>query len=325
MKMTVQKVDRPLQAPFKITGFTFTAVQAVWVVLEEDGFVGRGEGVSVYYQGETQESLVSQLKAVKDHVEAGASHHAVLNLLPPGGARNALDCAMWDLSAKRLRKSVWELLDIKPKALSSVATIGIDSPAEMGQQATHLKAYPNLKVKLNAEDPIARLAAVRNARPEAQLIIDVNQGWNMDQLVTYMADLQALGIAMVEQPLPRHGDDELMGYKSPIPLGADESCLDLSEYETAAKRYDVINIKLDKCGGLSQGLEIVNLCRRDGKGVMIGNMTGTSLSMAPAYVIGQFCQFVDIDGPVFLQSDIEHALEYSEGGMVSIPGRQLWG
>ncbi len=173
--------------------------------------------------------------------------------------------------------------------------------------------------------PIMKLEAIRKARPDANLIVDVNQGWSFNELKDYTPAAERLGIAMIEQPLPRGGDAELEGYKSPIPLCADESCLDVSEYETAARRYDVINIKLDKCGGLTEGLKLVELALQDSKGLMIGNMMGSSLSMAPSYVIGQYCRFVDIDGPLFLKQDIDNALEYYDGGTVSIPIPALWG
>jgi L-alanine-DL-glutamate epimerase-like enolase superfamily enzyme len=199
------------------------------------------------------------------------------------------------------------------------------TPEEMAAKARAFAAYPHLKVKLDSHQPLERLSAVRNARPEATLVIDVNQGWSMTELSTYTPELAKLGVAMIEQPLPRGADAELEGYASPIPLGADESCLDLSEYEEAASRYDVINIKLDKCGGLTEALAIAERARGEGKDLMVGNMTGTSLSMAPSHVIGQFCRFVDIDGPLLLATDIEGGLDYLPGGLVSAPEPQLWG
>jgi L-alanine-DL-glutamate epimerase-like enolase superfamily enzyme len=199
------------------------------------------------------------------------------------------------------------------------------TPEEMAAKARAFAAYPQLKVKLDGHQPLERLSAIRNARPEAALVIDVNQGWSMAELATYTPELANLGVAMIEQPLPRGSDAELEGYHSPIPLGADESCLDLSEYEEAASRYDVINIKLDKCGGLTEALAIAERARAEGKDLMVGNMTGTSLSMAPSHVIGQFCRFVDIDGPLLLASDIAEGLTYSEGGWVQPPSPTLWG
>jgi len=325
LKIKIEKHSFPFKTPFAITGYTFTASDTVRVILEDDGFIGRGEAMGVYYENESADSIAAQLEAVADTVAAGITRELAQDLLPPGGARNALDCALWDLAVKQAGTSIWDMLKIAPRPLSSVATIGINSPEVMGEVAKNFAQYCNLKVKLSNDDPIARLEAIRAARPDATLIVDVNQGWTFEELKEYTPAAERLGIAMIEQPLPRGADDALEGYKSAVPLGADESCLDVSEYETAARRYDVINIKLDKCGGLTEGLKIVEMAKRDGKGLMVGNMCGSSLSMAPAYVIGQFCQFIDIDGPLFLIQDIENALQYGDGGVVTVPTPQLWG
>jgi L-Ala-D/L-Glu epimerase len=325
MKMTVETMRRPLAAPFVITGYTFTHLDAVWVTLEHDGAIGRGEGVGMYYLGENPGTMSLELERVRDAVESGATRINIQSLLPRGGARNALDCAYWDLECKTAGQSIWHVLDIAPEPLVTVATVGMGTPEEMAAKARAFAAYPQLKVKLDGHQPLERLSAIRNARPEAALVIDVNQGWSMAELATYTPELANLGVAMIEQPLPRGSDAELEGYHSPIPLGADESCLDLSEYEEAASRYDVINIKLDKCGGLTEALAIAQRARDEGKDLMVGNMTGTSLSMAPSHVIGQFCRFVDIDGPLLLASDIAEGLTYSEGGWVEPPSPPLWG
>jgi L-alanine-DL-glutamate epimerase-like enolase superfamily enzyme len=325
MKMTVETVRRPLAAPFVITGYTFTHLDAIWLTLEHDGAIGRGEGVGMYYLGENPKTMSLELERVRDAVESGATRIDIQSLLPRGGARNALDCAYWDLECKTAGKTIWQVLDIAPQALVTVATIGMGTPEEMAAKARAFAEYPQLKVKLDGYQPIERLAAIRAARPEATLVIDVNQGWSMAELEIYTPELANLGVAMIEQPLPRGSDAELEGYRSPIPLGADESCLGLSEYEEAAARYDVINIKLDKCGGLTEALAIAQRARGEGKDLMVGNMTGTSLSMAPSHVIGQFCRFVDIDGPLLLASDIAEGLTYGEGGWVDPPRPTLWG
>ncbi|MBL4802049.1 MAG: dipeptide epimerase [Emcibacter sp.] len=324
-KITIEKHSFPFKQPFAITGYTFTASDTVRVIIEEDGYVGRGEAIGIYYENESMDSIADQLKAVIHSSKADITRELAQEILPSGGALNGLDCALWDLAAKCADKSIWELLKITPKPLSSVATIGIADPEVMGEAAIKFAQYTNLKIKLSHDEPIARLEAVRAARPDATLIVDVNQGWTFEELKEYTPAAKRLGIAMIEQPLPRGGDEALEGYTSPVPLGADESCLDTSEYKTAARRYDVINIKLDKCGGLTEALKIVELAKRDGKGLMVGNMCGSSLSMAPSYVIGQFCQFVDIDGPLLLEQDIENALHYGDGGVVSIPSPELWG
>ena len=325
MKMTIETKSFPLETPFSITGYTFTDTDAVWVTLENGDALGRGEGVGMYYAGETAATMRAQLEDVKPQVEAGASLEDIQKLLPHGGARNALDCAYWDMLCKSEGRTIWDRLAISPKTLTTVATVGIGTPEWMADRARSYALYPNLKIKLSDDDPITRLRAIRAARPDASLVIDVNQGWSVEDLKTYLPALKDLGVAMIEQPLKRGADADLEGFQSDVPLGADESCLNLSEYEKTAPFYDVINIKLDKCGGLTEALALAKRAQADGKDVMVGNMTGSSLSMAPAYVIGQFCTFVDIDGPVLLQSDIENALVYGEGGAVSLPTPALWG
>lgn len=325
IKIKIEKHSFPFKTPFTITGHTFTASDTVRVVVEDGGYVGRGEAIGVYYKNETVDSMVTQLEEALNKSKVRISRESAQTLLPSGGALNALDCALWDLTVKSMRQSIWKLLKITPKPLSSVATIGIGNPKIMGETATKLAQYSNLKIKLSNDDPMTCLEEIRGARPDATLIADVNQGWTFEELKEYTPYAKRLGIAMIEQPLPRGSDEELEGYKSPVLLGADESCLDTSEYEIASRRYDVINIKLDKCGGLTEGLRIVNLAKREGKKLMIGNMCGSSLSMAPSYVIGQFCQFIDIDGPLLLKQDIENALHYGDGGMVTVPTPELWG
>ena len=325
MKFKVEKTTYPLERPFAITGHTFINLEAVTVTLEQDGFIGRGEGDGVYYLGETQDSMFTQLEDVRPRVERGLTREELQDLLPPGGARNALDCALWDLEAKTKDSSIWALVGIEPKQLNTVATVGMGAPEQMAARAIEFSNYPNLKVKLDAEMPIERLRAIRESRPDAKLVIDVNQGWDFELLKTLLPHLQQLGIAMIEQPLPRGKDHELDGFESPIPIGGDESCLTLAEYDLVKSRYSVINIKLDKTGGLTEALALAKRAKADGKSVMVGNMTGTSLSMAPAYVIGQFCSFVDIDGPLLLAQDLPNGLAYLPGGFVGLPDSRLWG
>lgn len=325
MKMTVETIRRPLASPFVITGYTFTHLDAVWVSVGEGEHAGRGEGVGVYYLGETPETMTAELERVRGAIEDGATRDDLSGLLPSGGARNALDCAMWDFECKASKTTIWELVGITPQPLVTVATVGMGTPAEMADKALAFGDYPDLKIKLSADDPIGKLQAIRDARPEATLVIDVNQGWSMAELEEFLPRLEELQVAMVEQPLPRGNDEALRGFTSPIPLGGDESALDLSEYEDAASKYDVINIKLDKCGGLTEALSIAHRAQADGKDLMVGNMTGTSLSMAPSHVIGQMCRFVDIDGPLLLASDIEPGLHYRPGGIVDPPRPALWG
>jgi L-alanine-DL-glutamate epimerase-like enolase superfamily enzyme len=269
--------------------------------------------------------MAAQLETVASRLDGDLTTAVIQQLLPPGGARNALDCAFWDYRAKASGKTVWELLSIIPRQLTTVYTLGVASPDAMARQASQAHQFGNLKIKLDASEPMARLEAIRAARPDANLIVDVNQGWDLAALQEYLPHAKRLGIAMIEQPLPRGEDEALEGFKSPVPLGADESCLHMGEFAVAAQRYDVINIKLDKCGGLTEGLALVEAAKRAGLGLMVGNMCGSSLSMAPSYVIGQFCRFVDIDGPLLLKHDIANGLDYGVDGVVSLPERELWG
>ena len=324
MQRSFSKVTLPLEFPFQITGYTFENLNAVWVELEQGGHRGRGEGVGSYYLGETQESMLAQLNSLSE-AAWGLGHEELIARLPPGGAKNALDCALWDLRCKSEGKTIWELLEMTPRQLNTVATVGIGSDEFMASRAKTFANYPNLKIKLDHERPLERVRLIRDARPDATLVIDANQAWNRDQLEDLLPGLQDLGVAMIEQPVKRGEDSQLAGLGSPIPLGADESCLTLDEYGGIKDLYNVINIKLDKCGGLTPALELAKVALADGKKLMVGNMTGSSLSMAPAFVIGQFCEFVDIDGPLLLADDIANSLEYLPGGLVKPPKPELWG
>jgi L-alanine-DL-glutamate epimerase-like enolase superfamily enzyme len=272
---------------------------------------------------ETGASMLADVASVQPAIEAGADRQRLLELLPPGGARNAIDCALWDLEAKQKRTTIWRLTGIEPGLTRSGLTIGIGTPEAMAETAKSLDSSL-IKVKLDAEIPLERISAVRAARPDDEIIVDVNQGWTFEQLAELAPKFEQLGVAMIEQPLPRGGDEALEGYQSPVPLCADESCRCIGEFEQAARRYQVINIKLDKTGGLTEALTLARLARERGIELMVGNMIGTSLSMAPGFVVAQLCRFVDLDGALFMKKDREHPMSY-ERGVVSAPCRELWG
>jgi L-alanine-DL-glutamate epimerase-like enolase superfamily enzyme len=322
-KLDISTESWEFKQPFKITGHTFTTSDLLLVRISEGDQAGRGEAAGVYYLDETGASMAADAERVRAAIEGGADRRQLMDLLPPGGARNALDCALWDLEAKQAGKSVWELTGLEPGLTRTVLTIGIDTPEEMGRKASTIDSN-RIKVKLDSHLPVERLSAVRSARPDAEIVVDVNQGWDFGLLAELAPRFAELGVAMIEQPLPRGGDSELEGYRSPVPLCADESCLSLAEFEPASRRYQVINIKLDKCGGLTEALELAELARQRGLDVMVGNMMGTSLAMAPGYVVAQLCRFVDLDGALFLKGDREHAMSYKHG-VVSKPRRELWG
>jgi L-alanine-DL-glutamate epimerase-like enolase superfamily enzyme len=311
------------RTPFRISGRTFSSADLLLVSISQEGSTGRGEGAGVYYLDETGASMMADVASVRDAIEAGADRQQLRGLLPNGGARNALDCALWDLEAKLKNTSVWQLAGVEPRPTRTVLTIGLGTPEEMAATAASLDAE-RLKVKLDAVTPLERVAAVRAVRPHDEIIVDVNQGWTFDELTAHAPGLAKLGVVLIEQPLPRGGDHALEGYRSPVPLCADESCLCIGELEQASRRYQVINIKLDKTGGLTEALELAALARSKGIELMVGGMMGTSLAVAPAYVVAQLCRFVDLDAAQFLTQDRNHPMTL-EHGLLSPPRRELWG
>ncbi|NOX68245.1 MAG: dipeptide epimerase [Gammaproteobacteria bacterium] len=325
MKICVHIEEWDLQKPFRISGEEWRSSRSVVVQLEADGHRGRGEAQGVFYTGETVESMMAQIDDVADTLRKGISREELLGLLPSGGARNAIDCALWDWEAKRSGKSIWELTGIEPGPVTTVFTIGLEeTPEEMGANAKAAGRYPVLKIKLSEDRPVERLEAIRAARPDAKLVVDANQSWNFDLLQEVLPHCVSLGISMVEQPLPRGDDAELEGFDSPVVLAADESCLDTSELEIASSRYDMINIKLDKTGGLTEALRLAHAAKEKGCQLMVGNMVGTSISMAPSFVIAQLCDFVDIDGPLLLKNDHLGGLEYRDA-QVQVFDASFWG
>jgi L-alanine-DL-glutamate epimerase-like enolase superfamily enzyme len=313
----------PLMEPFVITGHTWTHCDVLVVSIIENGVTGRGEATGVYYLDETAESMFQQALAILPKLESGISRDQLQSLLPLGGTRNAIDCALWDIEAKKSDQSIFELTGMAPFPVRTVNTVTIDTPEEMADKAKAITSR-QIKVKLDGELPLERISAVCKARPDADIVVDVNEGWSFSQLVELAPQFKALGIKMIEQPLPRGEDDALEGYQSPITLCADESCLDASELEQVARRYHMVNIKLDKTGGLTEALNLARRAKQKGMMLMVGNMVGTSLAMAPAYVIAQLCDFVDLDGALFLQGDRCFPMSY-ENGVVSGLSTQLWG
>jgi L-alanine-DL-glutamate epimerase-like enolase superfamily enzyme len=325
VKLNVHHEDWAAVIPFRISNAVWTTFPSVVVELEDGDHVGRGEGLGVYYFDETPATMTAQIEDVREQVEAGVSHTELLDLLPPGGARNAVDCALWDLEAKRAGTRVWQLAGIELKPLTTVMTIGLeDTPERMAEKAAAASTYPVLKVKLDADRPVQRIEAIREVRSRATIVIDANQGWSFDLLKEVAPHLKELGVRMVEQPLPRGEDEALEEYQPPLPLCGDESCVHGGELEQASRRYQMINIKLDKCGGLTHGLEIARQAQARGLKLMVGSMGGTSLSMAPAFVVGLLCDFHDLDGPLLLKNDRSFGLTYNQG-LVSPPAARLWG
>jgi L-alanine-DL-glutamate epimerase-like enolase superfamily enzyme len=290
---------------------------------------GRGECVPYARYGESAESVTAALAAMRPRLAAGLDRAGLQNAMPPGAARNALDCAFWDLEAKRSGRPVYELAGLPaPRALTTAFTISLAAPAAMAQAAAKAAGRALLKIKLGGDadrggDP-ARIAAVRAVAPKAVLIVDVNEGWNERDLAGNLAACAAAGVALVEQPLPDGADGVLATFKHPIPVCADESAHGLTSLPALAGKYDAINIKLDKAGGLTEALAMATQAERLGLPIMAGCMVATSLAMAPAILLAQRAQYVDLDGPLLLARDRPDGLTYRDS-LVFPPAPALWG
>lgn len=306
-----------MAAPFRITGYTFTSLDVVVVTLRTGGREGRGEAAGVYYFGDTPAGMAAQIEAVRPEIEAGVDRGSLRDLLPKGGARNAVDCALWDLEAKLTGRPVWELAGLQPpRRLVTVYTVGADRPELMADKARRYADALAIKLKLTGEPQDAqRVAAVRAARPDVWLGVDANQGFTRDSLARLMPTLVEAKVALLEQPFPIGEDHLLEGLNSPVPVAADESAQTLEDVLRLAPLVDVVNIKLDKCGGFTEALAMADAARRAGAKLMVGNMFGTALAMAPAFVLGQLCDVVDLDGPMGLVRDRDPPVTY-EGGLV---------
>jgi len=325
--VTRTQIERfPLKEPFHITGYTITDAEVLIVEVEEDGLVGRGEASGVYYRpSDNPQDNAKRIEAVRSRVEAGIDRETLQALLPPGGARNALDCALWDLEAKKTGRAAWQSAGLKePGPLLTTFTVGANDPDKMAVDACNYSQAKAIKLKLTGQPVDAdRVRAVRSARPDVWLGVDANQGFTQASLNALLPVLVETRVQLIEQPFKIGQEDLLDGLQSPIPIAADESAQSLSDMPKLSGRFDVVNIKLDKCGGFTEALAIARAAGQFGLDVMVGNMVGTSLAMAPAFLIGQLCKVVDLDGPVFLRSDRPTPVRY-ESGMISCPPA-LWG
>jgi L-Ala-D/L-Glu epimerase len=316
----------PLKEPFHITGYTMVDTDVLVVTLTKDGHVGRGEASGVYYrQGDDVPAIKSQVEAVRARIEAGIDRDSLQQLLPVGGARNAIDCALWDLEAKLSGQPAWQIAGLeRPKPLLTTFTVGANKPEKMASDARAYAQAKAIKLKLTGEPVDAdRVRAVRSVRPDVWLGVDANQGFTRAFLETLLPVLVDSRVELIEQPFAIGQESQLDGFRSPIPLAADESAQSLADVAGLVGRFNVVNIKLDKCGGLTEGLAIAREARRLGLDVMVGNMVGSSLAMAPSYLVGQLCNVVDLDGPVFLSVDRAPPVRY-ENGLISCP-EELWG
>ncbi|MCR9086885.1 MAG: dipeptide epimerase [Rhodobacteraceae bacterium] len=310
-----------LARAFIISRGSKTAAEVVTAHAEADGVTGRGECVPYARYGESVESVCAQI----DGLPAGLDRAALQEALPPGAARNAADCALWDLEAKRAGRRVWELAGLAaPGPVTTAFTLSLEAPEAMAEAARQAAHLPLLKIKLGTPEDLVRLEAVRAAAPGPRIIVDANEGWSAEDYTRLAPDLVRLGVVLVEQPLPAGQDEPLAGLPRPVPLCADESCHDRATLGALKGRYDVINIKLDKTGGLTEALALREAARSEGFGVMVGCMVGTSLAMAPAVLLAQGAEVVDLDGPMLLSEDRDEALRY-EGAEIAPPDPKLWG
>jgi L-Ala-D/L-Glu epimerase len=315
----------PIAGHFTISRGAKTEARVVVAELLQDGFRGRGECVPYARYGESPESVVAALEPFAGRIADGLTRDDLQQVMPPGAARNALDCAFWDLAAKQSGRRAYELAGLPPpKPLTTAFTISLGTPRAMAQAARDASARPLLKIKLGGDGDPERLAAVRAAVPKAELIVDANEGWNPDNLSENLEACARAGVILVEQPLPADADSALRTVARPIPVCADESAHDRSSLPALAGKYDAVNIKLDKTGGLTEALAMAAEAHRLGLMTMTGCMVATSLSMAPAMLVAQSARFVDLDGPLLLARDRPDGLTYDRN-LVHPPAPALWG
>lgn len=314
----------PLARPFRISRGVKTAADVVVVEARADGHAGYGEAVPYPRYGESIESVLAQIEQIAPRFADGFTRSDLQCSLPPGAARNALDCALWDLEAKATGRSVAELIGAQlPAAMITAVTVSLDAPQRMGEAAAAIADAPLIKVKVDAERPLECVSAVRQAAPRARLIVDPNESWPADLLSAALAKLAALGVSLIEQPLAAGADDALEQIRSPIPICADESAHTSADLARVARRYRAVNIKLDKTGGLTEALAMRRRAEELGLIVMVGCMISTSLSIAPALHVAAKARFVDLDGPWWLLRDRDSAVSFNSGRLTPACGG--WG
>jgi L-alanine-DL-glutamate epimerase-like enolase superfamily enzyme len=325
-KLTIRAESWPLKQRFSIARGSKISADVLVVELQADGVTGRGEAVPYRRYGENMETVTAAVENIQTALEAGLEREALLDILLPGAARNAIDCALWDLQAKQQKTSAAALAKIDPKPIRTAFTIVIDDADKMAAQAEKAQAYPLLKIKLGGRDgvmaDITRLAAIAEARPDAQLIVDSNEGWQIDELARYAEPLGRYGVMFFEQPVPQAQEAGLA--EIDLPFCADESMHDRGSLAGLPRAYDWVNLKLDKTGGLTEALACAEAAKADGRKIMVGCMVASSLSMAPAMLLAQHADLVDLDGPLWLAEDRANGLRY-DGATIHPPNAALWG
>lgn len=316
IKFDFQAVELPLARPFAISRGVRTAVTVVRVTLTDGEIIAMGECTPTAHYQESAESVCEQLESIRAQVESGLTREALQQALPMGSARNALDCAMWRLDAAKQGKSVWQLLDMQaPESVITAETLSLDTLENMANAAADAvsRGAKLLKIKLNREQIIEKVAAIRHAAPQVTLVIDANEAWLGLDLDSLFQALHEFNIAMIEQPLPAGNDKDLVRCLHPIPVCADESCHQCADIAGLRDRYEMINIKLDKCGGLTEALAMATEAKALGLRLMVGCMLGSSLAMEAALPVAVQAERVDLDGPIWLAEDYQPALRYQQG------------
>jgi L-alanine-DL-glutamate epimerase-like enolase superfamily enzyme len=324
--LSIRRESWPLAKPFSISRGTKTHAEVVVAEIVDGGNHGRGEGVPYPRYGESVEGVMAQAEGVADAIAAGAEPAQLQRLLPAGAARNAIDCALWDLRAKTELVPIWRLVGLDaPGAVKTAYTLSLDAPEAMGRAAAENAFRPLLKLKLTGgPDDLERVRAVRAGAPQAKLIVDANEAWTAEDFASLAPPLAELGVALIEQPLPAGKDEALARLPRPVPVCADESCHVAADLDALAGKYDAVNVKLDKAGGLTEAVALVKAAKTRGFRVMVGCMVGTSLAMAPAMILASEADFVDLDGPLLLARDRQPGLRY-EGSTLFPPKPNLWG
>jgi L-alanine-DL-glutamate epimerase-like enolase superfamily enzyme len=320
------RIERwPIAGAFSISRGSKTEAVVVVAEISHGGIVGRGECVPYARYGETPEATLAAIEAFAGPISDGLDRDALRQAMRPGAARNALDCALLDFEAKASGRRIWELLDrAAPRACTTAYTISLGTPEVMAAAAAKASGRPLLKIKLGSDDDVARIAAVRRVASESELIVDANEGWTAQNLERNLAACAEAGVTLIEQPLPAGQDQALAAIRRPIAVCADESVHDLASLEGLRGRYDAINIKLDKAGGLTEAMAMAAAAREIGLEIMVGCMVATSLSMAPALLLAPQARYVDLDGPLLLAADRDDGLRY-DGSTVYPPDAALWG
>ena len=319
--ITVEADSFRLAEVFTIARGSRTEARVLRVTVERGGVTGQGECVPYARYGESLDSVTAEIEALPQDITRAALQDA----LEPGAARNALDCALWDLEAKQAGRRVWDLAGLpEPGPAVTAYTLSLDTPEKMEASAARHAHRPLLKIKLGTPDDMPRLEAVRRGAPGAKIIVDANEGWSADVYADLAPHLTRLGVALVEQPLPAGQDDMLAEIARPVPVCADESCHDRASLAGLKGKYDMVNIKLDKTGGLTEALALKQAALADGYRIMIGCMVGTSLAMAPATLLAQAADYTDLDGPLLLAEDRDPPLRFDEAGVYP-PEPALWG